>query len=387
MPDDLTARIATALFLPGIAEYFRERAGTRGMTCSPLVDATPLPAPPGHLLRIRRGRRDWAIAVTAEAETPVARYLREEGVFRCRHLLAMVTGKLVNTDYAPYMAAEQFSMPGKETRLDFAGKDEALRLRVVVPVPLLAEAGIDERFFESGKWMIPDLGILLQSLDEGEVAALVGELQRNLLISTYQIFLLVRSCGSIWRLPELALKIKHAVSKNTLRDVMAYTASLPALRLRGRDLREGIYSVQEAVFFLLKKKRSFPSSRFLSDMKELKRIIEVPVVQSTPRHNHPEHFDFLLAGLPRDTCYTLLLHETGWFPLATALKGIPGHLRQRVLGSVPPEAGALIEDVVQGILNPNILHDEMQINKAKIVCARALEGLIARGLVRFDGER
>ena len=43
-----------------------------------------------------------------------------------------------------------------------------------------------------------------------------------------------------------------------------------------------------------------------------------------------------------------------------------------------------MEDVIKGVVNPNILHDEMQINRAKKICADAVIQLYDDGLIELE---
>jgi hypothetical protein len=74
----------------------------------------------------------------------------------------------------------------------------------------------------------------------------------------------------------------------------------------------------------------------------------------------------------------------GWFTLSTAMKGIQKKIVSSVLRHLPFSAGILIEDVLKGVVNPNILHDEMQINKARMVCVDSIVRLYFDALINIE---
>ena len=58
--------------------------------------------------------------------------------------------------------------------------------------------------------------------------------------------------------------------------------------------------------------------------------------------------------------------------LSTALKNTRIDLVKIVTDPLPTPARYLIEDVLRGVINPNILHDELQINDARTQCVRSI---------------
>lgn len=99
---------------------------------------------------------------------------------------------------------------------------------------------------------------------------------------------------------------------------------------------------------------------------------------------HPDRFSFVLTSFIHPGDYTYLLLTVGWFILSTALKGIHKKAIIPVLNNIPPFASMLIEDVVKGVVNPNILHDEMQVKKARMQCMKAIFQLYTDGLIDLE---
>lgn len=99
---------------------------------------------------------------------------------------------------------------------------------------------------------------------------------------------------------------------------------------------------------------------------------------------HPDRLEYLLACFSDPRQYQYLLFSVGWFILSTAMKGFLKINIDRVLINLPASPRILIEDVLQGIVNPNILHDEMQINKAKKICVDAILRLYIDGMIHLD---
>ena len=108
-------------------------------------------------------------------------------------------------------------------------------------------------------------------------------------------------------------------------------------------------------------------------------ILQYRALKTARQSTDPERFALLCANMTGADAHTRLLLATGWFVLSTALKGSARAVQERVVKNLPPPAAMLIEDVLKGIVNPNILHDEMQIHNAKRVCVRALLRLYENG--------
>lgn len=95
----------------------------------------------------------------------------------------------------------------------------------------------------------------------------------------------------------------------------------------------------------------------------------------------PERLEYLLACFSGPGDYQNLLLSVGWFHLSTAMKDSPANIVKKVVSPLPPGARILIEDVLAGTLNPNIIHDEGQVRKAKRVCVEAILNLYAEGTI------
>ena len=95
----------------------------------------------------------------------------------------------------------------------------------------------------------------------------------------------------------------------------------------------------------------------------------------------PERLEYLLAGIDDPAHYNHVLLEAGWFALSTALKSFRKKNARRVLSELYPPARYLIEDVLRGVINPNILHDETGIKKARGLCVSAVMSLYEQGVI------
>lgn len=92
----------------------------------------------------------------------------------------------------------------------------------------------------------------------------------------------------------------------------------------------------------------------------------------------------LLISFTRGSDYNRFLLEAGWFVISTAFKGMKPDIAQRVLENLFVPARWLIEDVVRGVVNPNIFHDEIQINKARSLCVRSILNLYEGGAIHLS---
>ena len=319
--------------------------------------------------------------------------------------------------------------------------------------------------FKNPGWILPDLESLIVSLNEKELSQLFNMLQKNNLLSIYQIFLLITA------FPQYSLKIKNSLSHNTVQDVLAFKKYSHTMKINRRDLAGGIYSIEESLYQLMKNDNNeiFSYSRFLSDIKNfvknilnselllskdfsswleemvnnnllyktisvtheettarafsqgyaiykellLNHISEKKINQTLPSQNtslslaikredliHPfisgnkyrklkfkrlksnyDSLDYMITRFMNKSDYMYLLLSAGWFVLSTALKGVKKSNAQVVIKNLPRSAQYLIEDVLKGIINPNILQDEMQINKAKEICVKEIQILHDEGFI------
>ncbi len=95
-------------------------------------------------------------------------------------------------------------------------------------------------------------------------------------------------------------------------------------------------------------------------------------------------FFILLGQLTTEVEFQIFLQRVGWFQFATALKNTNKSLFNKIKNLLPLQVKILVEDVLAGILNPNIIHDEKQIIKARIGCLESLISLIKDGLLDID---
>ncbi len=94
-----------------------------------------------------------------------------------------------------------------------------------------------------------------------------------------------------------------------------------------------------------------------------------------------QSLEFLLTSVERPDDYNRLLLEAGWFVLSTACKELNKKLISKTINAIYTPARYLIEDVLKGVVNPNIIHDEMQVNKARAICVNAILALYESGAI------
>jgi len=97
-----------------------------------------------------------------------------------------------------------------------------------------------------------------------------------------------------------------------------------------------------------------------------------------------DSFSCLLSGMRKKNDFLYLLRETGWFTLATALKGAGKQTAGRIIENIPQGASILIKEVVTGRLNPDIIHDNKQIMKARKICVDAIISLYNECLIELE---
>lgn len=321
------------------------------------------------------------------------------------------------------------------------------------------------RFFKNPVNVFPNLKIILETFSDIELQKLLNQLQKRNLLTTYQICLIVLS------FPENSLRVKKNLSTNTVRDVIEMMEGIKKSRaITKRDLIEGIYSIEEAIFFLMRGGADFSYSVFLSEtQKTLERIsniemlllkdfhqwleeieengllyktlsltAELTIARSisadyekhestlkkhisdrrlkaiqalikndtisfmdsitarsdlianyrklkTKRLNlGDESFEYLLRRFTRPYDYSNLLFSVGWFVLSTALKATKLKKIDTLLHAIPRPASYLIEDVLRGIINPNIIHDDIQIKRARSICVKTIILLYEEGLIHLS---
>jgi len=319
-------------------------------------------------------------------------------------------------------------------------------------------------FFCEPSIIFPDLGTLLDVLDNREIQDLFYRLQRNRLLSTYQICLVIAA------FPEHSPRVRRCLSANTASDVTDMMRSLKKNRsVTRRDLAGGIYSVEEAIYRLMARGEDFGHAPFLrahremvaaiSDMETLLRIDfttwlermeeegllyhtlaaggerdvgraiagtgastfsligrnmsakkagEIAALAEVPgtmderiaarcrlvglyrglrvrkRNWGAESFEYILRCVSKPADFRRILMEVGWFTISTALKGTGPAAVKRMTDHLPGPARFLIEDVLRGVVNPNIIHDELQVDAARKRCVETMLALEEEGAIEIE---
>lgn len=97
-----------------------------------------------------------------------------------------------------------------------------------------------------------------------------------------------------------------------------------------------------------------------------------------------ERLGYLLSCLEGTEDYQNLLLAVGWFQISTAMKGLNPGIVNKLTSSLPEGARILIEDVLSGTINPNILHDEYRVKKSKKACVETILDLYAEGTIALQ---
>jgi ribosomal protein S3AE len=79
-----------------------------------------------------------------------------------------------------------------------------------------------------------------------------------------------------------------------------------------------------------------------------------------------------------------LLSETGWYTLSTALKGTDIKIIKKVTDNLPHVPSAIIKDILKGRLNPDIVHDEKQIFRARKITVEKILSLYSDCLINLE---
>ncbi len=97
-----------------------------------------------------------------------------------------------------------------------------------------------------------------------------------------------------------------------------------------------------------------------------------------------ESFGYLISKITGKYSFEVLLNSAGWFIISTALKQSPRAIKDKFLSNINPAASMLIEDVLSGSVNPNIIHDEIQVNKARKICVGKILLLHEEGRIELE---
>jgi hypothetical protein len=101
------------------------------------------------------------------------------------------------------------------------------------------------------------------------------------------------------------------------------------------------------------------------------------------RYNDKD-FSFILASIDNIADFEIIVRNTGWFILSTALKQCSRKMVDHVLSGVNYPARELIKGVISGTINPDIIHDEIQVNRARNESVRVMMELYEDGIIGID---
>ncbi|MCP4132761.1 MAG: hypothetical protein GY754_17480 [bacterium] len=447
---------------------------------SSIMDGQAAPPENSHIFSLKTSLHEIDICIiandfTPEEENAFSRYLQASSK-ELTSLLSILLKKAVAVEYRRGEAGTLSGYKQVDAAVRSPGAESYISILLPIPFFRLFSRQIKEDstvetieeeillFFKNPVNLFPGLKLLLEVSDEVELGELINQLQRMNSLTTYQLFLMINS------FPEHSIKIKRGLSKNRVRDVLEekkrYTGSNSITR---RDLAMGVYTVEEAIYFLMKSGIDFGFSRFMVTIQEnIRRLMNIELLfkkdfrqwidemikknllyktlsicddmtiagavsgNETDRNEYldifkqyiskrklddirslspeyrdiinarlsfvlnfrkerikmlnPDHesLDYLLVGFQKESDYLYLLLGVGWSVLSTALKGLKKKNRDRVLDSLPYAVKFLIEDILRGIVNPNILHDEIQINKAKRACVNSIKMMYEEGIIEVE---
>ena len=486
---NFASRVLKLLFFQDLEKFFQEQFNRNACALSPLrepADNAPLPSAE-YILIITNPARKFHIricclnfplnAVKAFGAYMITTLHHLELVlsilFNYRYSAALHEGNcrdIGDANHGDDMLHMEIALPsednsGAELHIGFP----ACFFRLFSPEltghvsPETAEEKIVS-FFRDPSHLFPGISMILETFSDSELQKLLFQLQKRNLLTPYQICLVLMAC------PEKALRLKKNISRNTIHDVTAMMRRFSGSgSIQKRDIMGGLYSIEEAVYFLVREGADFSYSAFLRNLQhvvstvsrvellmlrsfrewltvmeedsllyatlssipetetarsisddparylpllrryisarkvaDISRLPEGRTVSFTERitaqaamiHQYrklraerrnlgDESFEYLLRRFSSPGEYRHLLFAAGWFPLSTALKGLPRSRVKSVLENLPRPARYLIEDVLKGIVNPDIIHDEMQIHSARRLCVNAIIMLSEDGIIRL----
>jgi hypothetical protein len=319
------------------------------------------------------------------------------------------------------------------------------------------------QFFKNPLWLLPDLKLLIGMLSDYELSTLFHDLQNLNLITPYQLTLL------LYAYPEMSFRLKTALSKYTINEVIESKKNLRSGSVLKRDIAGGVYAMEESIYFLLTRYHHFWFSSILHNIQKringfiitelleikdfntwfaemynsgflyttLSMLNEITIAQAISADTDtfisiisavvskqkvreilqsadpsttsdvrfksriemirafrrirmskvsksPDSLGCFLSRLHTPHDFNRLLLTVGWFLLSTSLKGLKYRTVQKVLSGVDFRPRLIIEDVLRGIVNPNILHDEIQIHKAQGICVKAIIQLYNDGIIDLE---
>lgn len=318
-------------------------------------------------------------------------------------------------------------------------------------------------YFRNPFWLLPDARLVIGMLSDFELSALLHYLQNMNLITPYQLTLL------LYAYPDMSFRLKNALSKNTIRDIIDCKKHLRRGDILKRDIAGGLYAMEESLYVLFMQQHHFWFSSLLNsiqrvissflfkellenkdfstwfseihhsgllyntlslinertianaisfDINTLITIISTVIskhrveeilecsntaiqpderfksqidficayrkIKMSRMSNSPESLGYLFSSMHSSDDFNRVLLTVGWFLLSTSLKGLKERTVKRVLNNIDLRPRLLIEDVLRGIVNPNILHDEIQIHKAQGVCVKAIVQLYNDCIINLE---
>jgi len=482
------SKILLHVFLPDIGTALSGLPGAETLAVSPVSILDSVPSYDGARIDIDAGTGNAGHRITAwfldfgdDMRAPVTRFaenlptsLRKSAGLLLKKKLQVRAVFRVSSQEIDGAVRERCA----EIRMLGRGNGKAPSIRVCLPLSSLGlisrslcsiddeeslEKGLVDYFCEPSV-IFPDLGTLLDMLDNREIQDLFYRLQRNRLLSTYQICLILAA------FPEHSPRVRRCLSANTASDVTDMMRSLKRNRsVTRRDLAGGIYSVEESIYRLMVRGEDFGHAQFLrahremvtaiSDMETLlrfdfatwlermeengllyhtlaaagdrevaraiagtgvrtvsliernlsaKKASEIAALAEVPgtmderiaarcglvrmyrglrvrqRNWGAESFEYLLRCVSNPPDFRRILMEAGWFTISTALKGAGSAAVTRITDHFPAPARFLIEDVLRGVVNPNIIHDELQVDAARKLCVKTMLALEEEGAIALE---
>ncbi len=490
---NISSRILLNIILPEIEIFFNSLYESPSIAVSPVMNYQNKFFNYNYtcMLKISAGKKTFLIDIFSENYSGENIKLFNEWLQSRLYNIKAVLNILLNRNFNIELVTSKKEITKKEgieskarKRIDLSikAKKNNAGLFLIIPFDFLRlfakridensennfiEDGIVE-FFINPYNMFPHLKTILETFNDMELQKLLYKLQNKNLLTTYQICLLVMSY------PEHSLRIKRNISKNTIEDVTFMINRLTeSKKITKRDLIEGIYSIEEAIYMLMKNDEDISFSRFLSQiqkrlniilkvqkllakdfshwikeisdsdllyqtisitkdtdisrsisdkpdvyydilikyiskrkLKTIQTMIEEKGVSFTERiesqynfisnyrkikikrlNPGPDSFKIMLSKIRGTDTIKYILLGVGWFVLSTALKSKkPKKQNEKrkiinMFNDAPLGARYLIIDVLQGIVNPNIIHDEIQINNARKKCVKEITSLYEEGII------
>ena len=280
------SKILLHVFLPDIGTALSGLPGAETLAVSPVSILDSVPSYDGARIDIDAGTGNAGHRITAwfldfgdDMRAPVTRFaenlptsLRKRAGLLLKKKLQVRAVFRVSSPEIDGAVRERCA----EIRMLGRGNGKAPSVRVCFPLSLLGlisrslcsmddeeslEKGLVDYFCEPSV-IFPDLGTLLDMLDNREIQDLFYRLQRNRLLSTYQICLILAA------FPEHSPRVRRCLSANTA-NVTDMMRSLKRNRSVTRRTAGGIYSVEESIYRLMVRGEDFGHAQFLRAHREM----------------------------------------------------------------------------------------------------------------------